>query len=410
MQDKTQVFPLASNDYVRTRLTHTIEVASVGRSLGNIIGEWVKTAKEPGTDVDAAAFAEVTAAACIAHDIGNPPFGHSGENAIQTWFVNSPIGKDIRQAMTKNEALDFEHFEGNAQAFRVISRLEYGGKGLGLTCGTLATFSKYPRSSETGKYPTRTYFKKHGYHCADRQNFEEVAKQTGLIKGEIDGAFCRHPLAYLVEAADDICYRIVDIEDAVVEKAIDFEEAKDCLLALFDTSEKKKIQTRLDELSTRKAKLELLRAKSINVAIFAVCEVFKSSYDELMQGVFEVDLVAKSTVATAFDGLKKVAKEKVYKKRSIVSIEVAGYEILGGLLDAFAGAGHRVASGQHSRRDDLVLNLLSERIPGLLQEEEKGAYGRLLKITDYVSGMTDSFALELFSRIKGISVTDGGRF
>lgn len=409
MHDKTQVFPLASSDYVRTRLTHTLEVASVGRSLGALVGDWLRDEKGEAS-LDPSALAGATAAACLAHDIGNPPFGHSGESAIQTWFTTSQSGAAIRETLTASESRDFELFEGNAQGFRVISSLEYGGTGLGLTCATLGAFLKYPRPADAADLPDRAFFKKHGYHKAEEQKLRDVAKELGLVPyGEKGVAFSRHPLAYLVEAADDICYRVVDLEDAVISRVVSFDEAKKALLTVLSSVDRAKVRDRISSLQTEKQKLELVRAKAINAAIFSAFASFKKNYDKIIAGSFEFDLISKASIGPAFAALKDLARKRIYPKQTIVSIEVAGYEIIAGLLDAFAGAAHRLGNGTASRRDLLVLNLLNPRMRDILMAPPNNtSYMRLLKITDFVAGMTDSYALDLFRRIRGITVHDGG--
>jgi dGTPase len=212
LQDKAQVFPLAKSDYVRTRLTHSLEVSCVGRSLGQLIGEYLKKKKELPSQLAPADIGSIVAAACLAHDIGNPPFGHNGEKAIQGWF-KAEAGQSVLTGLTAHEKADFENFEGNAQGFRILTRLQNTDNegGLQLTCATLGTFTKYPRPSKVscGKHPTHSGrgFKKHGYFVGEAKMFEEVAAEVGLIRRhqKCSGWF-RHPLVFLVEAADDICY------------------------------------------------------------------------------------------------------------------------------------------------------------------------------------------------------------
>src|SRR3954467_3450566 len=216
LQDKTQVFPLADNDYVRTRLTHSLEVASVGRSLGARVGDHLCQAHFPGGEIHASDIGAIVSAAALAHDLGNPPFGHSGEDAIRHWFTTSPVAQAARKEFTKAEKKDFECFEGNAQGFRIITRLQMpDNPGLRLTYATLAAFTKYPRASRLPVKPEGgASAKKFGFFQSEAPFFEEVAVRTGLDQ-RVPGAawWCRHPLAFLVEAADDICYRLVDFED-----------------------------------------------------------------------------------------------------------------------------------------------------------------------------------------------------
>lgn len=235
LQDKAQVFPLAKSDYVRTRLTHSLEVSCVGRSLGQIVGDHLRQNKKIPHDQATTEIGTIVASACLAHDIGNPPFGHNGEKAIQEWFTTS-AGKSALKGLPDQEKADFLNFEGNAQGFRILTRLQNTDNegGLQLTCATLAAFTKYPRpaSITCGKHASHSGkgFKKHGYFVGEARMFNEVADEVGLARRhqECSGWF-RHPLVFLVEAADDICYQINDIEDGYRLRHISFDEAVDLI-------------------------------------------------------------------------------------------------------------------------------------------------------------------------------------
>jgi dGTPase len=243
LQDKAQVFPLAKSDYVRTRLTHSLEVSCVGRSLGQLIGEDLKLNDKIPKELAASEIGNIVAAACLAHDIGNPPFGHNGEKALQEWFTTK-TGQSALEGLTDQEKADFEGFEGNAQGFRILTRLQNTDNegGLQLTCATLATFTKYPRPASIifNEHPSHKGkgFKKYGYFVGEAQLFEEVAAEVGLSRrhSECSGWF-RHPLAFLVEAADDICYGINDIEDGYRLHHLSFNEAADLLRPIPPKSE-----------------------------------------------------------------------------------------------------------------------------------------------------------------------------
>src|SRR4051812_20139828 len=235
LQDKTQVFPLADNDYVRTRLTHSLEVASVGRSLGARVGDAICKKHFPGGEIHASDVGAIVWAASLAHDLGNPPFGHSGEDAIRHWFTTSARAQEARASFTEAEVRDLECFEGNAQGFRIIARLQMpDNPGLRLTYATLAAFTKYPRASVL---PVATNggssTKKFGFFQSESELFEQVATGTGLLRRNPEALWwSRHPLAFLVEAADDICYRLVDFEDGFRLKHLSYKEVHDCFQAV----------------------------------------------------------------------------------------------------------------------------------------------------------------------------------
>src|SRR5512143_3040471 len=272
LQDKTQVFPLSQSDYVRTRLTHSLEVSSVGRTLGTKVGDSV-IRRHRLQEVYPQDFGATVAAACLAHDIGNPPFGHSGEDAIRLWFATSTTGKDVLEQLNPVQQEDFLRFEGNAQGFRLIARLQSPDNrgGMQLTCATLGTFTKYPRASWLeGTEPAGIAFKKFGFFQDDADLFAEMAGELGLTN-VAPGAWRRHPLAYLVEAADDICYRIIDIEDAFRLSQLPYEEVRNLLLPLAGQD---KVAPRLESINDLKERIAYLRAKAIGNIIEQVHECF----------------------------------------------------------------------------------------------------------------------------------------
>ncbi|MES1189600.1 MAG: dGTP triphosphohydrolase [Steroidobacter sp.] len=336
LQDKTQVFPLAESDYVRTRLTHSIEVASVGRSLGALIGKLVMS-RETLDDVETSDFGSIVAAACLAHDIGNPPFGHSGEKAISEWFLVS--GRSYLRGLTKQQRADLTKFEGNAQGFRIITRLQnsINKGGLQLTYATLGAFTKYPKASFVfgidGKRKSRKISeKKFGFFSDDDASFSEVAKSLGLLQKK-KGAWVRHPLAFLVEAADDICYRIVDFEDGYRLGRVTFEDAEKLLrkLALSDEG-----GMNSDIRIENKGQIELLRALAINNLIYQVKDVFEKNYEKILNGTFETDLISETESHQVLSEIAAASREKVYGTPSVLQIEAAGFGVLGGLLSLFA--------------------------------------------------------------------------
>jgi dGTPase len=400
LQDKTQVFPLADNDYVRTRLTHSLEVASVARSLGTRVGAKLVERHRLGKRFHASDFGAIVSAAALAHDLGNPPFGHSGEDAIRHWFKTSPVAQMARAKLTASERADFAHFEGNAQGFRIITRLQMpDNPGLRLTCATLGAFTKYPRASRlpaAAKGGAST--KKFGFFTAERELFAEVAARTGLLPRGASH-WCRHPLAFLVEAADDICYRLVDFEDGYRLKFLSYEEVRAAFLRV--TGEAKDA-VRADKIADRKDQIAFLRAQAIGAAIQQAADAFLAHEPAMLAGHFDQELLELDLPASAaLREIKQRSRETIYATPRGVEIEAAGYEVLGGLLEVFFAAADDVArSGSRAtRRSQKLLQLVPAQFLGAQQP-----YERLLRMTDFVSGMTDSYAVALYKKVRGISL------
>lgn len=394
LQDKTQVFPLSDSDYVRTRLTHSIEVSSVGRSLGMLCGQFIRE-KQEGLQLDAQDFGSIVAAACLAHDIGNPPFGHSGEDAIQSWFKEK--GAPYLKALSVRERNDFLRFEGNAQGFRLITRLQnaHHRGGFQLTYAVLGAFGKYPRPSDLPK-SKKISEKKFGYCADDAKNFNAVAEGVGLIsKG--DGAYCRHPLAFLMEAADDVCYNVVDLEDGHRLGRVQFAEASTLLLPIaFPAGQAE--STSYKEIDSHPGKVEYLRARAIGNLIESVVEVFKENYAAIMDGEFEDDLISKCKFASQLDAIGRVSKSQIYTTPTVLEIEAAGFEILGGLLNKVTPALFTPEADRSPAQKKIA-----EIVPKQFNQGTS-PYERLLGVTDYISGMTDTFALSMFRRLHGMEL------
>lgn len=406
LQDKTQVFPLAESDYVRTRLTHSIEVSCVGRSLGTIVGtEMVK--KYQLEKLDPSDFGAVVAAGALAHDIGNPPFGHSGEDAIQHWFQTSAVAKEALSELNDQQKQDFLRFEGNAQGFRVLTRLQSPDNvgGMQLTNAVLGDFTKYPCASHQTNDPpddTKISAKKHGFFAAEQTYYQSVATATGVITKIKDAYWKRHPLAFLVEAADDICYRIIDLEDGFRLGHVDFKTTQEFLVQLIGD----KAPERLSCITGEKEKIEYLRAKAINTLIFEAAELFLKYESEILLGQFDSELIASlSDKQSALEDIKKLSRKKVYSARPVLEVEAAGFEVLGGMLDMFVEAVNEVA--QKDRPHPKSKKLIQLMPPQFLGEDGKpnpDPYLRLIKVTDFVCGMTDGFAVSTFKKIRGISL------
>lgn len=405
LQDKTQVFPLAKSDYVRTRLTHSLEVSSVGRSLGVMVGDTI-VRNSPGLrerGITAGDFGTIVATACLAHDIGNPPFGHAGESAIQDWFLRSERGLGWlgRYNLDEQARRDFEKFEGNAQGFRVLTRLQFPSQegGMQLTCAVLGAYMKYPRASVVDESLAGGISgKKFGFIQEDHARFEQLAGELGLLQKGAGPAWHRHPLAFLVEAADDICYRIMDVEDGFRTGHLWYSEIESLFGSILDGES----MSRLEGMKSDKQRVEYLRAKAINVAIHEVVELFLNNEKSLLDGTYDKELLEDIPHSSGYGEFKTLAKKRVYSVRPVVEIEACGFRVIGGLLECFLDAVDDAASkgGKMSPRSRTVVGLMPEGCWGEGMDFAK----RISAVTDTVSGMTDSYALTMYQRLFGISL------
>ena len=403
LQDKTQVFPLAENDFARTRLTHSLEVASVGRSLGTRIGAEICRRNPKDTEgLHASDFGAIVHAAALGHDLGNPPFGHSGEDAIQHWFTSDSLhARAARDGLSETEVADIERYEGNAQGFRILTRLQMPDNpgGLQLTSATLGAFTKYPHASLIGAVQhTGASLKKFGYFQSEREHFAEIAQHCGLIRRAPE-CWARHPLAFLVEAADDICYRLVDFEDGARLGHLSYEIVRDAFLSLI-----RKHPRDLDGMTSRKAALEMLRAMAIGECLSQCTSAFLDREADLLAGKFDTPLTDAIPAAPALGVIQKMSRETIYSTKRGVEIEIAGYEVLGGLLDVFMSAVNDIAA--HGDKISNRSKKLASQLPTecVQAAREAGPYQRLMRMLDFVSGMTDSYAVALYRRVKGIAL------
>jgi dGTPase len=401
LQDKTQVFPLADNDYVRTRLTHSLEVASVGRSLGARVGAaLVEKHGLARHRLHASDFGAVVQSAALAHDLGNPPYGHSGEESISHWFRKSKIAEPFRKRLAPSKASDFEEFEGNAQGFRIITRLQMpDNPGLRLTCATLGAFSKYPCAStcKTGGH-TGASVKKFGVFRSELPLFAEVGERCGLpLRGK--DCWVRHPLAFLVEAADDICYRLVDFEDGFRLGHLSYEEVFESFLKVTGDPKDRERAARVHE---QKNRISFLRAQAIGAAVGQTADAFLARDSALLAGKFDEPLLDHVPAAEELQRIKARSVEALYNTQRGVMIEVAGHEIIGHLLDSIASAVEDVA--EHGKaaspRSRKFIRLIPEQFLGPGGTPDADPYLRLLKITDFVSGMTDNYAVRFSQGIR----------
>ncbi|MGM0613895.1 MAG: deoxyguanosinetriphosphate triphosphohydrolase [Bacteroidota bacterium] len=406
MQDKTQVFPIPQSDFVHNRLTHSLEVSSVGRSLGSLGGNIILNKENNQLDIHPESFGDIVAAACLAHDVGNPPFGHSGEKAIGAYFKGEQ-GQKHRKHLGKDDYwADFIHYEGNAAGFRILTNhhpKENPG-GLFLTYATLGTFSKYPCASrlQNTKVKGHTSLKKFGYFKSEEEIFAEVASELGLFSNDaVSGNnWKRHPLAFLMEAADNICYRIIDLEDGYKLGYISLKEMEELLTYfLHYPHEDKAGLSKYKAIKDPGEKVGYLRAKAINALVNETAMVFEEKYEEIMQGVFDEELTDFIRSGDHFNGTIYDRNKQLYNSRKVVEIELAGYKILGGLLEAFAGI--------LLNPEDTYNKKLNELVPDQFKAgETDDYYQRLMKMTDFVARMTDSYAINLYRKITGISLPE----
>lgn len=381
LQDKTQVHPLPTSDYVRTRLTHSIEVASLGRSLATRVGHEVLS-QSVIEGVSASDFGDIVAAACLAHDIGNPPFGHAGESAIQRWFKANPQRLD---GLSEAEKADFLQFEGNAQGFRNI-------KPLSLTAATLGAFTKYPRAASVLPQPDDVGGKKFGFFTSEQAMFGQVAQAVGLIPREPQRPYwCRHPLAFLMEAADDICYTIVDVEDGYKLGKLSFDEAETWLLSLSGATNLQRYHT----LQAPDLKISTLRGYAIGHLVESAGNVFLDNLPAILSGSFDASLRSYLPECPLLEEIGAQTAQKVFLPYEVIEKNHAHSLVLGDLLGVFLDV----------MDNKPVLPVLKRRVVQTLGDpdfDSLSPYARCQRATDYVSGMTDSYALHLHQTLSNL--------
>lgn len=399
LQNKTQVFPLPGSIFVHNRLTHSLEVASVGRSLANTVtGKLRKLQKIEMTD-SMAELGSIVAAACLAHDLGNPPFGHSGEQAISYYFREGN-GSKLKHQLEESNWSDLVSFEGNANAFRILTHQFHGRRkgGFALTYATLASLVKYPYPS----FPEEKGKKKYGFFNSEINTFAEIAASCGIPCIDIQNhVYARHPLVYLVEAADDISYLIMDIEDAHKLGILSTAETEDLMLAFFSETihaealrYKEKVYQEVTDTNER---IAFLRATTIGLLIHEASQVFVSHYDQIMEGSFGSSLVKElgGHYQKALDRCRRLSVEKIYQHPSVVKIELTGFNVLGALMDEFTEA----TLHPHKSYNSKLLSLLPEQF----KPSDDSLYSRLQSVVDFVSGMTDLYAMKLYKDLRGIN-------
>jgi dGTPase len=415
LQNKTQVFPLPGSTFVHNRLTHSLEVASVGRSLGSIVGE--KLSHEVGDKSgDSYEFyryelANVIAAGCLAHDIGNPAFGHSGEKAISAFFINNAglliDGKKLRSFFDEKEWADISNFEGNANAIRILTHAFKGRltAGLGLTYTTIASIMKYPCEA-SGINKQFKHRKKFGFFLSEAAAVHAIAEKLGMHREEGETViYKRHPFVYLVEAADDICYSIIDMEDAHRLGILSHELVKESFFHVIncldrDENAANRTNETYGKIDDVNEKISYLRAKAINLLTIKAAEVFWNNRQQILEGTFNDTLLGHiERSCGALEEVMKISAEKIYNHDTVLEIEIAGYNVMSELLGLFIPALLKQAP---DHKDTKVLKLFPVQFREF--EHTESPYQKVLNAFDLISGMTDLYATEMYRKLKGVDI------
>ena len=399
LQNKTQVFPLPGSIFVHNRLTHSLEVASVGMSIGNDISRRVIQKQPDLKDTLVEEIGTIVSAACLAHDLGNPPFGHSGEKAIQTFFSEGP-GQKIKPMVSSEFWDDITHFEGNANAFRILTH-RFKGRcqgGFVMTYSMLASIVKYPfASSLAGNHG------KFGFFASEAESYRKIADELGISCKSAPGEplkYARHPLVYMVEAADDICYEIMDIEDSHKLKILSYAETEHLLLSFFDEDIQQKIRQRIidEELTDENEKVVYMRASVIGKLENECVAAFLAHEEEILAGTFEGSLIdhISERQKKAYQECEKISYSKIYQSKPVLDIELSGYQIMATLMKVFVEAAVN-PSRFYSKQ-------LLRRVSSQYDIENENLEERIMAVLDYISGMTDIYALDIYQKINGISL------
>jgi dGTPase len=399
LQNKTQVFPLPGSIFVHNRLTHSLEVASVGMSIGNDISRRVIQKQPDLKDTLVEEIGTIVSAACLAHDLGNPPFGHSGEKAIQTFFSEGP-GLKIKSMVSSEFWDDITHFEGNANAFRILTHRFKGRRqgGFVMTYSMLASIVKYPfASSLAGNHG------KFGFFASEAESYRKIADELGISCKSAPGEplkYARHPLVYMVEAADDICYEIMDIEDSHKLKILSYAETEHLLLSFFDEDIQQKIRQRIidEELTDENEKVVYMRASVIGKLENECVAAFLAHEEEILAGTFEGSLIdhISERQKKAYKECEKISYSKIYQSKPVLDIELSGYQIMATLMKVFVEAAVN-PSRFYSKQ-------LLRRVSSQYDIENENLEERIMAVLDYISGMTDIYALDIYQKINGISL------
>ena len=398
LQDKTQVVPLSKTDFVHTRLTHSLEVSVVGRSLGRRVGQLLLK-KHPHLEsvhgYKMNDFGAIVAAAALAHDIGNPPFGHSGEKAIGAYFKEGN-GSEFKKHLTEKEYQDLCDFEGNANGFKILTESREGREGgLRLSYATLGAFMKYPKESLPKKPSDHIVDKKYGFFQSEKAMFQNIASELGLTKRSDDYVtYQRHPLAFLVEAADDICYTIIDFEDGINLGLIEEEYALEYLINLVRGSIKTE---NYSALKTTEDRVSYLRALAIGRLINEAASLFMKHEDDILAGKFETALLDVSQYKAQIKDIINISIKNVYRSKEVINKEIAGYKILNQLLESFGEMAHHYFDNKMSNYDKLLFSTLPETV----KLSNDSLYQNLLAVCLYISKLSDTNAMLLHKKLQG---------
>ena len=396
LQNKTQVFPLPGSIFVHNRLTHSLEVSCVGRSLGNNISKELAN-KYPDGSINLPEMGSIVSAACLAHDMGNPPFGHAGERAISAYFSEGN-GLKLKDKILDEGGRydDFLHFEGNANAMRLLTHQFIGRRegGFALTYSTLASIVKYPYASglagKKGKF---------GFFQSEEETYMRIVEELGICRdADNPEKFARYPLVYLVEAADDICYQIMDIEDALKLHILTKEEAVDLFLNFFDDERRQHLSDVMNMVNDTNEQIAYLRSSIIGLLVDECSRVFVENEERILNGEYHKSLIddISEQARQAYIACSNIAFQKIYTSKEVLDIELAGYHIFSHLIDTLTEA--------VMKQDHAYSKLLLKRIPQQYDTHAATTYGKVQCVLDYISGMTDVYALDLYRKITGMSL------
>lgn len=395
MQNKTQVFPLPGSKMVHNRLTHSLEVASVGRSIARTVVK--KLSERYGNDIMSELYDidTIVSAACLAHDLGNPPFGHSGEETISCYFKEGP-GKDLQDLLPDYQWSDLVSFEGNANAFRQLTH-QFAGRrqgGMSLTYATLATLIKYP-------YPS---------HLPNKKKYNIFHSELDTFKKVMDGCkikcldeksmiYARHPLSYMMEAADDICYLILDMEDAHKRGIVETEKIDNFFTSFFRNDETwffERKEILYKTITDNNERIAFLRATVINKLVDCISDVFINEYKAIMEGDFNKALISHlpDFENNALEKCRDFSLKNIYRHPVVVKIELTGFNVIGGLVDDFVQA----VLNPNKTYSKKLMSLIPEQF----KTEKDDLYSQLQVVLDYISNMTDLYAVQLYKDLRGI--------
>ena len=397
LQNKTQVFPLPGSIFVHNRLTHSLEVSCCGRSIANEVAGAL-SARYDDSEIKAKLgyLGEIVAAGCLAHDLGNPPFGHSGEKSISTFFSEGP-GRELQSKFTEEQWNDLVHFEGNANAFRILTH-QFNGRrrgGFAMTYSTLASIVKYPFESSLA------HKNKFGFFTTEKDDFIKIADTLGMIRyDEPDGKvhYARHPAVYIVEAADDICYEVMDIEDAHKLKILPTDQVINLLLSYFTEDRQARMKKVMESVKDPNEKIAYLRSSVIGTLVEAAAKVFVDNEKEILSGTFKGSLLdhIPSPARDGYEASVKVSWDKIYCASDVVDIELAGNRIISFLMEKLVSA--------VVNPDLNYSRLLLSRVPEQYAVHSQSLFNKIQAVIDHVSGMTDVYALDLYRKLNGMSL------